>query len=137
MKVRLPEAAPPIPPETRGVQRANRQQPPRLQRRGHLSTSTVEQSQKTAPGAMAGITSAATARNMAPLGSMVITTSAPLAARAAVAAAVTPSGIGALRVKARNLMACTGKVGSGHWPAHITQPNKTDLHELLLKIEGF
>ena len=48
-----------------------------------LATSTVEQSSSTAPGVMAGITSAATRRRMAPSGSMVSTTSAPVAAAAA------------------------------------------------------
>ena len=59
-----------------------------------LSTSTVEQSSSTAPGVIAGMMSAATDCRIVPLGSMVMTTSAPLAAEAASSAMVTPSGAG-------------------------------------------
>ncbi|OIQ69670.1 hypothetical protein GALL_487280 [mine drainage metagenome] len=96
MKVSVPAVAPPVPPET-GASSAPR--PAACARSATAraeSTSTVEQSHSTAPLRIAGITSAATARRIAPFGSMVITTFAPRAASAALAALVTPSGIAAM-----------------------------------------
>jgi hypothetical protein len=54
---------------------------------------------KTAPGDIAGITSAATRARISPFGSMVITASAPRAASAADAAGATPAGQGAATSK--------------------------------------
>jgi hypothetical protein len=95
MKVSVPAAAPPTPPET-GASTGRRPAASASAATARaLSTSTVEQSTKAAPGVMAGMISAATARRIAPFGSMVITTSAPRAASAAEAAGVTPEGQGA------------------------------------------
>jgi hypothetical protein len=60
MKVSVPAAAPPTPPDT-GASSAPRPAAAACAATARaLSTSTVEQSHSTAPGAMAGITCAAT-----------------------------------------------------------------------------
>jgi hypothetical protein len=93
MKVSVPAAAPPTPPET-GASRKPDARRFGLGRHGagavDIDGRAVE---STAPFVMAGITSAATARRIAPLGSMVMTTSAPAAASAALAAVAAPSTV--------------------------------------------
>ena len=101
IKVSVPATAPPIPPDT-GASSVNNPAAHACSATARaLSTSTVEQSHSTAPCCIAGITSTATLRRMAPFGSMVMTTSAPAAACAAVSARATPSGMGAVRSNPR------------------------------------
>mmetsp|Transcript_18094 Transcript_18094/g.27957 ORF Transcript_18094/g.27957 Transcript_18094/m.27957 type:complete len:283 (+) Transcript_18094:5356-6204(+) len=93
MKVNVPPAAPPIPPETGASTLKSPAASASCATARALSTSTVEQSISVAPGRIAGMTSAATLRRIAPLGSIVITTSCPVAAAATVAAWATPSAV--------------------------------------------
>src|SRR6056297_2964672 len=93
MKVSVPAAAPPTPPETG----ASRKPTPAASASAATSraeaTSTVEQSSSTAPLVIAGRIPAETERRIAPLGSMVMTTSAPSTASAPLVACATPSTV--------------------------------------------
>ena len=91
MKVSVPAAAPPIPPETGASSDPNSAAAACAATSRALSTSTVEQSHRIAPGFIAGITCAATDFRICPFGSMVMTTSAPAAASTAPVAGDTPS----------------------------------------------
>src|SRR6056297_2124858 len=97
MKVSVPASAPPTPPETGASTGRSPAAMASAATARALSTSTVEQSTKAAPACIAGMMSLDTARRISPLGSMVMTTSAPCAASAAEAAARTPEGAGAAR----------------------------------------
>ena len=93
MNVSVPPDAPPMPPET-GASTANSPASPASCATARaLSTSTVEQSKSVASVFIAGITSAATLRKMAPLGSIVMTTSASVAASTAFDATATPKAV--------------------------------------------
>src|SRR5258705_10045874 len=80
MKVSVPAAAPPTPPET-GASRVTRPFSFSIAwKAAHDSTSFVEQSMTSAPGANGSALAGITASTWRPLGSIVITTSAPATA---------------------------------------------------------
>jgi hypothetical protein len=80
MKVSVPAAAPPTPPETGASSAPMPAASASAATARAEATSTVEQSSSTAPGVIAGQHLRRDARRIAPLGSMVMMTSAPVAA---------------------------------------------------------
>ena len=91
MKVNVPALAPPVPPETGASSAKIPRAAASCATARALSTSTVEQSNKMLPSCIAGRIWSATARRIAPLGSIVITRSARMIASAAEVALVIPS----------------------------------------------
>ena len=138
MKVSVPAAAPPVPPETG----ASMQGIPPASARACASladpTSIVEQSISSVPGTRAGPSARYTSSTCAPPGSMVMTVPASRAASDKLSAIATPEAgsrrtAGRGKIEAAHRVSLADEVG-GHRQAHVAETDKADHRHTALSL---